>query len=66
MGAYSPAGAEITFGKQSNTPSGKPHRTPDSKATGARLVARAMAGAEREPAGVKFRIEDGNHAKTIR
>ena len=50
------------------SPSGKPRPGPDSKETGARLVASVMLKAETPQKtsngkGVCFEVEDANHAK---
>jgi hypothetical protein len=50
---------------RSNTPSGVPHKQPTVKTDGAALVAKTVVQEEHRPKG-QFRIEDGNHAKTIR
>jgi hypothetical protein len=66
--SYSPAGKPLAFDPRSNTPSGGPHHQPDSKRTGASQVSKVMLRQEKEQgtsSGMKFRIEDGNHAKKI-
>lgn len=50
------------------TSSGEPRPGPDSKETGARLVAKVMLKAEKPQGtssgkGVRFEVEDANHAK---
>ena len=51
------------------TSSGRPRPGPDTKESGARLVAKVMLAAEKPQGtssgkGVRFEVEDKNHAKS--
>jgi hypothetical protein len=59
----------IRLPDRGTSPSGKPRPGPDSKETGAALVAKVMQKAEKPQGtsngkGVKFEVEDTNHAKS--